>query len=355
MTEFARFHIESKDHWDEHLHSLDRSHFLQSWEWGELKSKYGWTAKRIGWSMGGVAVGAAQVLTRGLQLGGIQLPFRIQYVPRGPLLNWEKAAVLKQVLDDLAIRAIKDGSVLIKIDPEFPTESIDMLEKSGWAASSEQIQFKNTILLDLDASTDELLAAMKQKTRYNIRLASRRGIAIRMGDMDDLDELYELYAQTSIRDGFVIRHKGYYRDVWSELIAASMAQIFIADFEGRSVSALIVVRYGKVAYFLYGMSSNEHREKMPNHLLQWEAIQWAKDKGCFRYDLWGAPDVMEEGDPLWGVYRFKSGFGGSIQQTIGAFDYPTNNLLYTVYAKLLPTALSLMRRRGHVQTRALLE
>jgi lipid II:glycine glycyltransferase (peptidoglycan interpeptide bridge formation enzyme) len=358
VTELARTQIESKDRWDEILGDLGRSHFLQSWDWGELKSKYGWSALRLAWSSAGVPVAAAQVLTRGLKFASIRLPVRIQYVPRGPLLDWENAEIPDRVLDDLANHARDEGALLSKIDPEIPadqTKAIQLLDREGWIVSPDQVQFKNTVVLDLSPSADEIMAGMKQKTRYNIRLASRRGVEIRLGDLNDFDLLYDLYAQTSARDGFVIRHSGYYRDVWGKLISADMAQIFIAEFERNPVAALIVVRFSEVSYFLYGMSSGEHRDKMPNHLLQWEAIRWAKREGCLRYDLWGAPDEFKESDPLWGVYRFKSGFGGTVQQTIGAYDYPTNRMLYNAYTRILPAALSLMRRRGHAQTRALLE
>lgn len=355
MTIPTRTRVDSKTRWNEILDQLGKTHFLQSWEWGDLKARYGWSAERFSWGAEDGPVAAAQVLTRGLRLGPLNLPLRIQYVPRGPLLDWEDSAVLQTVLSDLNDHARGSGALSIKVEPEFPADAIPTLDRTGWFPSSEQIQFKNTVVLNLEATEDALLATMKQKTRYNIRLAGRRGIEIRPGDLNDFDLLYDLYAQTSVRDGFVIRHAEYYRDVWSSLVSADMAQIFIAGFEGRPIAALVAVLFGKVAYFLYGMSSGEHRDKMPNHLLQWEAIRGAKKAGYHTYDFWGAPDVVDESDPLWGVYRFKSGFGGEIQQTIGAFDHTSKRLLYNAYTRLLPAALSLMRRRGHAETRALLE
>src|SRR5690606_17626789 len=131
---------------------------------------------------------------------------------------------------------------------------------------------------------------MKQKTRYNLRLAERKGVQVRLGSVDDVDLLYSMYAQTSIRDHFVIREAGYYRSLWSSFIQAGMAEPLIAEVEGVPAAALILFRFGHKAWYLYGMSLDLHREKMPNYLLQWEAVRRSKAAGCTVYDLWGAPD-----------------------------------------------------------------
>ncbi len=117
----------------------------------------------------------------------------------------------------------------------------------------------------------------------------------------------------------------------------------------------MVYRYGRTAYYLYGMSSERHREKMPNHLLQWEAIRWAKSQGCEHYDLWGAPNRFDEQDPLWGVFRFKEGFGAAVLRTIGPYDLPLKPVAYRLYHQLLPKVLALLRTRGRTRTRRLLE
>jgi lipid II:glycine glycyltransferase (peptidoglycan interpeptide bridge formation enzyme) len=191
---------------------------------------------------------------------------------------------------------------------------------------------------------------MKQKTRYNIRLAARKGVAVRVGTVADLDLLYRMYAETSVRDGFVIRLPRYYSDAWGAFIAAGLAQPFIASVGAEPVAALIVFRYGGTATYMYGMSTEAHREKMPNHLLQWEAITWARRQGCAVYDFWGAPDEFDPADPLWGVWKFKEGFGGSLVRTLGAWDYVASPFGYRLYTGLLPRLLGLMRRLGRRQT-----
>jgi lipid II:glycine glycyltransferase (peptidoglycan interpeptide bridge formation enzyme) len=229
------------------------------------------------------------------------------------------------------------------------------LETLGWQTSTGQIQFRNTMILDLNDSEEAILAGMKQKTRYNIRLASRRGVTVRKGGSEDLELLYQMYAETAVRDRFTIRDPAYYKDAWGTFFDNQMAQPFIADVNGNPIAGIIVFRFGSVATYMYGMSSSLHREKMPNHLLQWEAIKWAMSKGCNTYDFWGAPDDLVKEDRMWGVYRFKSGFGAKFLRLIGAWDFPARPTLYLLYAFLLPKILGGMRFLGRRQTRASLD
>jgi len=365
--------IHEAETWNRMITNLPGGHLLQSWEWGDLKEKYGWRAERWIWAKeGSKPSAAAQILSRALHLPGIGTGFEILYCPRGPILDWSDETIRRPVVSDLAVMAKQRGAISIKIDPHvivgysIPGESDavnttsgqsiteDLLE-IGWRESNEQIQFRNTLVLDIQNSEEALLAGMKQKTRYNIRLARRREIDVRPGGMEDLDVLYQMYAETSLRDGFVIRKPEYYQDAWGSFIHAGLAQPFIATFDGEPVAALIAFRFGEVATFLYGMSRTAHREKMPNHLLQWEAIRWAKEQGCIVYDFWGSPDRLEPGDPMWGVYRFKQGFGARLVRTIGAWDFPVRGTMYWLYNIVKPWLMSVLRTRGHAQTRALLE
>jgi peptidoglycan pentaglycine glycine transferase (the first glycine) len=178
---------------------------------------------------------------------------------------------------------------------------------------------------------------------------------VRLGSHADLDLLYRMYAETSVRDGFAIRGLDYYRDAWGRFMAAGLAQPFVAEVDAEPVGALVVFRFAHTAWYLYGMSRDAQRDKMPNHLLQWHAIRWAKAQGCTSYDFWGAPDDFVESDPLWGVWRFKEGFGGQLVRHIGAWDYAPSPLLYRLYSIILPRVLDVMRRRGRNQTRQSIE
>jgi peptidoglycan pentaglycine glycine transferase (the first glycine) len=160
-----------------------------------------------------------------------------------------------------------------------------------------------------------------------------------------------MYAETSVRDGFVIRPEEYYQSIWRRFIGQNMAEPLIAEVDGEPVGGLIWFCFAGKAWYLYGMSREIHRDKMPNYLLQWEAMKRAKSAGCLRYDLWGAPDNFNDQDPLWGVYRFKEGLGGQVVRLIGAWDYPSQPILYRLYTRILPPLLDVMRRRGKAQTR----
>jgi lipid II:glycine glycyltransferase (peptidoglycan interpeptide bridge formation enzyme) len=353
--------IDNQETWNTALGTLDGGHLLQSWQWGELKSKYGWKPARILWNDDSqTPIAAAQLLFR-TTTGNLT----IAYCPRGPILNWQDPVLYSRVLSDLADHASKHGAIFVKMDPEIPIDddleiedqvSTNLLRESwldlGWRESQEQIQFRNTFLLDLEADEETLLANMKQKTRYNVRLSARKGVVIHRGGLEDLDLLYQMYAETSIRDGFVIRDPAYYRDAWGSFIQEGLAQPLIAEVEDEPVAAIIIYRFGKAAYYLYGMSRALHRDKMPNHLLQWEAIRWAKEADCQVYDFWGAPDRIDPSDPMYGVYRFKEGFGAQFVQTIGAWDYSIKSLQYRLYKNLLPSILSVMRSFGRARTRA---
>ena len=241
--------------------------------------------------------------------------------------------------------ARRDRAIFIKIDPDLNQPDRSILLDRGWRYSAEQIQFRNTMLIDLTRSEDDLLAAMKPKTRYNVRLAQKKGVTIRSGDLSDLDLLYAMYAETAQRDGFIIRPIDYYRDAWGSFIRSGLAHPLIAEVDQEAVAGLILFRFADRAWYMYGMSRNAHRDKMPNHLLQWEAMRWAKAQGCTVYDLWGAPDELNESDSMWGVYKFKDGLGAEFAPHVGAHDFVVSRPGYWLYTQAMPRVLNVMRRR----------
>ncbi len=346
--------------WNRALGQLPTPHVLQTWQWGAFKGRYGWRPARYLYMTDGRPQAAASLLTRRLasQLPApLQAPLQahwdagVMYVPKGPALDYGDAERLAHVLGHLEDLARRERALFVKIDPDVSLESpvgaavAQTLRRRGWRPSREQIQFRNTMVIDLDRSLDDVLAAMKSKWRYNVRLAVRKGVVVRCGTAADLPALYEMYVETSVRGGFVIRPQDYYLDAWTTFLEAGLAQALIAEVNGEAVAMVIIYRFGEQAWYMYGASRDAHREKMPNHLLQWEAMRWAQDQGCTVYDMWGAPDVLDESDPLWGVYRFKKGFGGDFVRHIGAWDFPTSRVGYWLYANVIPQLLALMRRR----------
>jgi peptidoglycan pentaglycine glycine transferase (the first glycine) len=345
MENIARVEIENQKQWDRAVARLATSHVLQSWTWGDLKSEYGWQPTRWLWRREDDPAAAAQILVRS------QGPLRFGYIPKGPLVDWSDAALVEQVLADLEGFAARYGLVLLKIDPDVRPDTetgkaiLRMLQRRAWQRSFEQIQFQNTMLLDLRPELDTIMAGMKSKWRYNIRLSARKGATVREVGEEALPLLYEMYAETAQRGEFIIRERQYYLDVWARFMQADLAIPLLAEVEETPVAMLILLHFGDRAWYMYGASRTVHRDCMPNHRLQWEAIRRAKARGCTAYDLWGAPDELDESDPMWGVYRFKKGFGAEFAPHIGAYDYAPRGWLYRLYALLRPRLLAWMQHR----------
>lgn len=350
--------------WNRLVAALPHTHPLQTWEWGQFKAQVGWQPLPQIWRDDqGRVIGAALVLERRISIRGFSARLSVLYVPRGPVGDWSNPQMRQTAIRELSQLARRRKAIFIKIDPDvrlgtgFPSQPeaqddptglalVTELHQSGWVLSDEQIQFRNTVLVDLRQSEAQILANMKQKTRYNLRLAERKGVTARLAQEADLPALYQMYAETSVRDGFVIRDRVYYLDLWSRFQRAGLADIWLAEVGQEIVAGVVILRFGGLAIYLNGMSRLAHREKMPNHLLQWQAMQQARRCGCHTYDLWGAPEVFSESDPLWGVYRFKEGFGGQVVRTLGAWDFPSQPNWYWMYSRVLPTALAWMRRGG---------
>jgi len=377
--------------WNEIVSKLPNPHFLQTYEWGQVKAKYGWQPIYLVWDKDGKmkeertnlssfvfpVQAACLVLKRTVLNRGFAARLSILYAPKGPLMDWNNESLRTRVLNDLQAFARKQGAIFLKLDPDVvlgrgvPHSEGDVTENSGqavmsdlkrrgWVYSSDQIQFRNSVLVDLTSTEDEILMRMKPKTRYNVRLASKKGVTIRVGTVDDLPALYKMYAETSVRDGFVIRSEEYYMTVWKLFMQFTVhgqpsTVPLIAEVDGEPVAAIFLYMFAGRGYYVYGMSRNAHREKMPTYLLQWEAMKYAKSNGCITYDLWGAPEIFDESDSMWGVYRFKEGLGGDVVRTLGAYDFAPNKLWYKMYTDIMPRALDVMRSRGKEKTKQGLE
>jgi peptidoglycan pentaglycine glycine transferase (the first glycine) len=182
---------------------------------------------------------------------------------------------------------------------------------------------------------------MNQGTRRKIRLADRRDVVIRQGEADDLVSFHRLTRVTGARNEFGTHTLPYYQKAFELFRPSGHVALLMASFEGRDLGGLMVFAWGDTAWYLYGASSNEERDRMPNHALQWAAVRWARERGCTVYDLWGIPDfdeaALEAGfqsrrDGLWGVYGFKRGFGGRVIRTAGAWDKVYRPAAYALYS-----------------------
>ena len=310
--------------WNQFLTQHPNAHLLQTGEWGELKSAFGWKPARIVSGDSGV-----QILFRKLPLG-----FTVGYIPKAnfdPSLLPEVDSVCKQ-----------NRAIFLKLEPD----SWENLKPETWnlklRTSPHNIQPPRTIIIDIRGTEEEILARMKPKTRYNTRLAEKKGVTIRA--WDDIDSFHKMMLTTGGRDGFGIHSLEYYKRAYELLQPKGVGEILVAEYEGKPLAALFVARNGHRAYYLYGASTDEERNRMPTYLLQWEAMKWAKARGCEEYDLWGVPDEDEitleanfesRHDGLWGIYRFKRGFGGELKRAAQAMDRVYNPLLYWAYLKFI--------------------
>jgi lipid II:glycine glycyltransferase (peptidoglycan interpeptide bridge formation enzyme) len=320
----------SESEWDSFVSHHPHGHVLQTLNWGRLKSMHGWKSARASvLTQQNKPVGVALTLIRTLPYG----LGNIAYVPRGPVVNWdneEHASIAVRTAGRLAKNA---GAFALVIEPDLLDTATDrnLLARLGLQYIDFGVQPRRTVWVNLDVDEEvDILAAMKQKTRYNIGLSRRKGVSVRAGAPDDAELFYGMMQTTAERDTFSIHPLAYYKDFMHlfTLGENAPARLLIAEHENEPLAALIVTAVGERAIYLYGASTNQKRELMPTYLLQWEAMLWARARGCKTYDLWGVPDedeaTLEAGfesrnDGLWGVYRFKRGFGGQVVRHIGAW------------------------------------
>lgn len=320
--------------WNRFLASHPNAHLLQTGEWGELKSAFGWRPVRIVGEDAG-----AQILFRQLPLG-----FTIGYIPK-PVASVQQHGSKRELWHEIDSVCKRNRAIFLKVEPDlwqgsevsqFPFADLQL------RVSPHNIQPPRTIIVDLKDSEEVILARMKQKTRYNIRLAEKKGVTVR--PWDDIESFHAMMLLTGRRDGFGVHSLEYYRRAYELLHSKQKGELLLAEYGAKPLAALFVARNGNRAYYLYGASTDEERNRMPTYLLQWKAMKWAKAQGCDEYDLWGVPDEEEAAleasfetrrDGLWGVYRFKRGFGGELKRAVQAMDRVYNPLLYWAYLKFM--------------------
>ncbi len=316
----------SSSQWTDYLAGQPGAHLLQTAAWGELKGRFGWEVVRVRASGSG-----AQILFRRLAPG-----LTFGYIPKGPVgEDWE--ALSPQI--DQACRERR--AVFLKVEPDrWQDEPAgdQAPAPAGFRHSPHAIQPARTLVVDIAGERDQVLARMKQKTRYNIRLARRKQVVVRpSADLAAFSRLMQLTAQ---RDQFGAHNQAYYQRAYDLFHPSGRCELLMAEYEGELLAGVMVFAHGPRAWYFYGASSDSHRNRMPAYLLQWEAICWAQQAGCQIYDLWGVPDEPKErleagfttrSDGLWGVYRFKRGFGGQLRRSSGPWDRVYQPALYAFY------------------------
>lgn len=332
--------------WDAFVTRQPRAHALQLWNWGELKRAYGWGVERVALARDGEIAAGALLLFRALpaRLG------TMAYLPFGPYAAPADEATLWRAIDDAAKRR---GAAFLKWEPGIyePDEARPDLPALGFRASPQTVQPPGTILIDIGADDEAILARMNQGTRRKIRQSLKNDIRYYEATRDDVRLFTDMMQTTGARNAFGVHEPAYYQLAYDLFVPQGHAALIQAEHEGDPLAGIMVFALGKTAWYLYGASSNVKRNLMAAYGVQWQAIQWAKARGCTTYDLWGIPDADEatleaqfesRSDGLWGVYGFKRGWGGTVTRSLGAWDKVYNPLVYGAYR----LALRVRERRG---------
>ena len=293
------------------LQTNKKSHFLQSPEWANVKSD--WKHEMIVIEENGEIKGTMSILLRKVPI----FKRYLMYAPRGFVCDEHDKETLKKLTEKAKEIAKKYKAFIFRLDPDISnedeefkkiTKELGYKRKENIKNIDQVIQPKYVFRLDLSNKTEEeLLASFNQKTRYNIRLAIKKGVTTRIGTIDDMKIFYDIMKETGSRDNFFIRPIEYFERLYT-CMGEKHARLIIAEHEGTPIAAVMPILYGNKVWYLYGGSSNKYRNLMPNYLLQFEMMKWGLENNCDIYDFRGVSGFKNENDPQYGVYRFKKGF-----------------------------------------------
>ncbi|WP_037572082.1 lipid II:glycine glycyltransferase FemX [Spirochaeta cellobiosiphila] len=300
------------------------SSFLQTSYWAEFKGLFGWTSQRVTINYDNKSVDFYVLIRK------IIGPYSIAYIPfgLGGSISFDQSfyGMIKKQLKSV----LPSHVIFVRFDLDIQRS----VEIKAFRKSPVDVQPPDTVILSLTNSEDEILSQMKKKTRYNIKLALKKGIKVVKSSIEELPAWYALYKETADRDKIAIHSYEYYAKQFelAELDKKVNYLLLLAYHEEDLLAGIILVQSGNRTTYLYGASSNEKRNLMPSYLLQWEGIKIAKNEwNCTEYDFFGIPPVDDPNHPMSGLYRFKVGFGGTVVHYHGCWDLPLKSLLYSSY------------------------
>jgi peptidoglycan pentaglycine glycine transferase (the first glycine) len=317
--------------WNAFIERAATGNITQTFEWG-LLSYHGGAALRIAaLDSSGEICGAMQALVTSVP----RLGWSYLYVPRGPVVDDPHSPALPALLSLAHKEAQRQGAFMLRVEPGVPdgdTGWLTALHKLGFRGSPYHQHIRHEWLLDITPDEQALLAGMKEKWRYNIRLALRKGVQVRAATSPrDVAQWYQVYQETAQRDGFFIHPLEHYQEIFRLYQADERGVLLLAEYQGELIAGIFLLRCGRCTWYMFGASANVHRNLMPNHLLQWTGIRWARAHGCTIYNFRGIPDILEPGQDQYGVYLFKRGFGGYPQMFLATHDYVYNPVRYRAF------------------------
>ena len=323
--------------WDTFVTAHPRAHLLQLSDWGTLKASFGWQPVRV------AITDSAGTIVAGVQLLFKRLPLRLgrlAYAPYGPLVDWADGEKVRALLAAVDRVARQHRAAFLTIEPGFGLDHVDFAA-FGLRPGPRTIQPPRTVVIDLYGDEDAILAQMNQGTRRNIRKSIKYDVAIREGTRADVNHFNALLAETGDRGEFGVHVPAYYEQAYDLFVPSGRAVLLLGSYEGQDLAGVMVFRLNEQAWYFYGASSERERQRMASYGVQWAGIQWARRQGATQYDMYGVPDAdpntleaqfTERSDGLWGVYRFKRGWGGDVQRSVGAWDRVYNRLVYLAYS-----------------------
>lgn len=329
--------------YNENLLKSERCHFMQSEEWAKIKNTWKQEILIVRDEKGKIE-GSLSVLVQKIPV----INKSILYCPRGPICDISNKEVFKKLIDQVKELAKKEKAFIFRMDPDVPNSNEEfrkMAEDNGITLKAninndinKVIQPKYEMQLTIkDKTEDELLSSFNQKTRYNIRLATRKGVTIEEGNEEDIEDFFKILSTTSQRDQFVIRNVEYYKKIYNIMKENGHIKLYFAVFEGKRIATTFEIIYGNKAWYLYGGSLREHSNVMPNYLIQWEMIKEAKKQGCEYYNFGGVSGYVDEKASGYGVYRFKKGFNPDFIEYVDELYIifrPISNAIFNIVNKV---------------------
>lgn len=315
-----------------------KGHFAQSIRWAKTKDEWEYETVVVRNESGEIK-GSMLLLIRKMPMLGSSLV----YSPRGPVCDIYDKETFKELTKKAEEVCKKHKAFMIKIDPDISNEDLKFkqIAKDIGYKTIEKIKSLDEIAqprivfrLNLENKTeDELFQSFHQKTRYNIRLATKKNVVIREGKRDDIPEFQKIMEVTGSRDKFPIPGTEYFEELY-DAMGEEHVKILFADYEGQAIATTYNFLYGNKVWYMFGGSLNEKRNLMPTYLLQWENIKWAKENGCDIYDFRGicATDEKHRNE---GLYRFKKGFKPDLIEFTEIYKV-YNPLIYFIFKKLFP-------------------
>ena len=313
--------ITNKEQLNNFVGGQKHSQFLQSWQWGEFHNVVSGDVFRLGVMDNNELAGAATIIKKILPIGKNYF-----YCPRGPIIdklqitNYKLQIKIFEVLfDEIKNLAKSEGVMFLRFDPTFQITNYKLP-----ISETIDIQPSKTLILDLLKTESELLKDMHPKTRYNIKLAEKKGVKVVEADASRIGEFWQLMGETSSRDSFRTHGINYYKEMVK--LDGDFIKLFFAEYKGKAISSIIASSFGDTAAYMHGASSNEDRNVMAPYAMQWHCMKFFKEKGFKYYDLYG---IDEKKWP--GVTRFKKGFGGKEIEYFGTYDLPFDKGWYNIY------------------------